>query len=178
MSIIFEENIRESSVRDVANKMMLAARTAPKARGRDNLVIALAEKDEIAKISAAMHELAKVSELPSFTRDAENILKSEVIFLIGTKLIPVGLNCGLCGFPTCQEKGKYPKQPCVFNTSDLGIALGSAVSVAMEHRIDNRVMFSIGMAARKLELLGKEVAICFGVPLSAAGKNIFFDGKM
>lgn len=178
MSIIFEENIRENSVKDVANKMMLAARTAPKARGRDNIVIALAEKDEIVKISATMYELAKTNESLTFlVRDAANISKAEVLFLIGTKIIPLELNCGLCGFPTCQEKSKYPKQPCAFNTGDLGIALGSAISVAMDHRIDNRVMFSVGMAVRKLGLLGKDVEICYGVPLSAAGKNIFFDRK-
>ena len=177
MSVIFEENVRENSVKDVANKMMIAARTAPKARGRDNLVIALAEKKEIVEISTAMRELALTRELPTFIRDADNILKAEVIFLIGTKLIPLGLDCGLCGLATCLEKAKYPKQPCVFNTSDLGIALGSAISVAADYRVDSRVMFSVGVAAGKLGLLGRDVAICYGVPLSVTGKNIFFDRR-
>jgi uncharacterized ferredoxin-like protein len=67
--------------------------------------------------------------------------------------------------------------PRAFNTGDLGIALGSAVSVALEHRVDNRVMYTVGMAVRNLKLLGKDIKICYGVPLSATEKNIFFDRK-
>lgn len=182
MTIIFEENIRTLSIKDVATKMMLAARTAPKARGMDNLVIALAEKEDIAKISAATQAIAEASPAPtmaaSFLRDAKNILAAEIIFLIGTKIKPLGLaDCGLCGFSSCQEKLLNPNHPCAFNTNDLGIALGAAVSVAMEHRVDNRIMFTVGKAVHKLGFLGDEVKICFGVPLSATSKNVFFDRK-
>lgn len=58
MAIIFEESIRTVNVRDVAAKMMLAARTAPKARGVDNLVIALIEKEDIVKIANEMKAIA------------------------------------------------------------------------------------------------------------------------
>ena len=47
----------------------------------------------------------------------------------------------------CAEKEKYPNTPCVFNTGDLNLAIGSAVSLAADLRVDNRVMFSIGKAA-------------------------------
>lgn len=175
MSLVFEKDILESNVKNIASKMMLAARTAPKAKGIDNLVMALADKDEIKKIAGVMHELAKTNGRPSFIRDAENILRANALFLIGTKLIPLGLNCGLCGFSTCQEKMNFHKQPCVFNTGDLGIALGSAVSIAMDHRIDNRIMYSVGIAVAQLKILGNDVGISYGVPLSISGKNIFFD---
>jgi uncharacterized ferredoxin-like protein len=59
--------------------------------------------------------------------------------------------------------------------NDLGIAIGSAVSVAADHRVDNRVMYSIGKAAKELKLLGEEASIIFGIPLSASGKSPFFD---
>lgn len=179
MTIIFEENIRTLSIKDVAAKMMLAARTAPKARGIDNLVIAIAEKEEITKIAATMRKLAETSPLThALLRDAENISAAEIMFLIGTKIKPLGLaDCGLCGFSSCQEKLLNPNHPCAFNTNDLGIALGAAVSVAMEHRVDNRIMFTVGKAVHKLGFLGDEVKICFGVPLSATSKNVFFDRK-
>jgi uncharacterized ferredoxin-like protein len=48
----------------------------------------------------------------------------------------------------------------------------------MEARVDNRVMFSIGMAARELGLLGPEVRIIYGIPLSVQSKNPFFDRKI
>jgi uncharacterized ferredoxin-like protein len=47
----------------------------------------------------------------------------------------------------------------------------------MDHRIDNRIMYSVGKAALDLGLLGKEAVVAYGIPLSATGKNPFFDRK-
>ena len=58
---------------------------------------------------------------------------------------------------------------------DLGIALGSAVKVASELNVDNRIMYSIGRAAMKMGLLKADEIQ--GIPLSVKGKNIFFDRK-
>ena len=66
---------------------------------------------------------------------------------------------------------------CAYNTGDLGIAIGSAVSIAMDHRVDNRIMYSAGKAAVDMKLLGEEVKVAFGVPLSVSAKNPFFDRK-
>lgn len=180
--LILESKVRALTIMDVANKMMIAARTAPKGRGVDNLVIAIAEKAAINKIAETMKNLAQNELEPplnnSFIRDANNLISSEGLFLIGTKIKPMGLAyCGLCGFNSCQEKLKHPTIPCTFNTTDLGIALGSAVSVAMDHRVDNRIMYTIGIVVKKLKLLGEDVEICYGVPLSVSGKNHFFDRK-
>ena len=57
---------------------------------------------------------------------------------------------------------------------DLGIAVGSAVSVAADMRIDNRVMFSVGKAAQSMKLLGECTRI-MGIPLSVSGKSPMFD---
>ena len=154
MTIIFEENIRTNSIKDIAAKMMLAARTAPKARGIDNLVIAIAEKEDIAKIAATMRVIAAYQVSPwdnYFLRDATNILATEIMLLIGTKIKPMGItDCGLCGFASCQEKLTNPNHPCAFNTNDLGIACGAALNIAMDHRVDNRIMYTVGKAVRKL----------------------------
>jgi uncharacterized ferredoxin-like protein len=83
--------------------------------------------------------------------------------------------CGRCGFKDCDEKDKHPGFPCTFNSGDLGIAIDSAVSVAMDHRVDNRVMYTIGQAALEMKILGEEVKIAFGIPLSVSAKNPFFD---
>jgi uncharacterized ferredoxin-like protein len=53
--------------------------------------------------------------------------------------------------------------------------MGSAVSVAANHRIDNRIMFSVGKAAMELGYLPKEVRVAFGIPLSTSGKSVFYD---
>jgi len=56
---------------------------------------------------------------------------------------------------------------------DLGIALGSAVKVASDMNVDNRMMFTIGAAAKALGMLDADVII--GIPLACSGKNIYFD---
>ena len=64
---------------------------------------------------------------------------------------------------------------CSFNSGDLGIAVGSAVAMASDFRIDNRIMYTAGKAAIELRMLGDEVKIAYGIPLAAMGKNPFFD---
>ncbi len=67
--------------------------------------------------------------------------------------------------------------PCVFNTGDLGLAIGSAVSVAMDNRVDNRVMYTAGQAVLEMGFLGEEVKIVYCIPLSVSSKNVFFDRR-
>ena len=89
-----------------------------------------------------------------------------------TELIPVlGL---MCGFENCAAMMKAGAN-CAFNVTDLGIAVGSAVSVAANHHIDNRVMYSIGRAAIRAGVFKKDVRVCYGIPLSVSSKSIFFD---
>jgi len=58
---------------------------------------------------------------------------------------------------------------------DLGIAVGSAVKTASFHNVDNRIMYRAGIAAKSLGMIESNIA--YGIPLSATGKNIFFDRK-
>jgi len=178
MSIHKEESTRTEVLIAIAKQMMLAARTAPKARGVDNLEIAIVESQNIENISQRMKEIGEENKNQTFLRDAENILHATVMVIIGTKIKTIGLKkCGHCGFTNCEEKEKYPDVPCAFNTSDLGIAMGSAVSIAMDNRVDNRIMYSVGQAIMEMGLLGKDVKIVFGIPLSSTAKNPFFDRK-
>ena len=179
MKLVYEEELRKDAVLEVAHKMMIAARTAPKGRGIDNIVIALVQPDEIKNISDKIKEMAEQETLPKFfLRDAENILSASAMLLLGTKIKPLELKpCGMCGYEDCNEKNKHPNRPCVFNTGDLGIAIGSAVSVAMNSRVDNRIMYTVGQAVIRMGILGKDVKIVYGIPLSVGPKNPFFDRK-
>ncbi|HHU88895.1 MAG: ferredoxin domain-containing protein [Sphaerochaetaceae bacterium] len=179
MSITHDYTLKEQIVSEVANKMLLAARTAPKARGKDTLSAAVVDKEGRSQLAEHMRLMVEEGRgAPFFLRDADNLDVADGLLLLGSSIEPMGLEfCGLCGFANCSEKEKHPNHPCVFNTGDLGIALGSAVSVAMEHRLDNRIMFSIGMAVRELKLLGEGVKIIYAVPLSMSGKNPFVDRK-
>ena len=122
--------------------------------------------------------MGKKYEAGAFIRDAQNILSSPIIMLLGSKIKPMGLKkCGMCGFANCEEKDKHKNIPCVFNTGDLGIAIGSAVSIATDHRVDNRIMYTVGQAVLEMGLLGKDVKVAYAIPLSATSKNPFFDRK-
>lgn len=65
---------------------------------------------------------------------------------------------------------------CIFQALDLGIALASAVKIASELNIDNRMMYSIGVAAKEMQLLDADVII--GIPLSVTGKKPLFCTKV
>jgi uncharacterized ferredoxin-like protein len=179
MKLYSEEDSREKQLLDIAEKMMIAARTAPKGRGKDDTVIALVKRDGIKEISNKLKEMVARDNLkPFFIRDADNILASPVMLLLGSKISAMGVDpCGMCGFKNCEEKNQHPDHPCAFNTGDLGIAIGSAVSVAMNHRVDNRIMYTVGQAVLEMDILGKDVKIAYGIPLSASSKNPFFDRK-
>lgn len=172
-----EEEFKNEVIEKIAQEMCLAARTAPKARGMDLLELAVVKGDDILKLSAKMKEIGERENHNTFLRDAENIKNAAVIVLIGTRRKVVGLRyCAFCGWPTCDD-AERAGAICAYNTGDLGIAIGSAVSVAMDHRVDNRIMYTIGKAAVDMKLLGNEVVVAFGIPLSATGKNPFFDRK-
>jgi uncharacterized ferredoxin-like protein len=172
-----EEQLRKEAILAVAEKMMIAARTAPKGRGTDNLHISLLEEQEIQQIAKEMKRLVQEENWPqSFSRDAGNIKQAPYMVLLATRLEPLRLKiCGMCGFADCDEKDKHPEVPCVFNTGDLGIAIGSAVSIAMDNRVDNRIMYTVGQAVKRMKLLPEEFKIIYAIPLSVSRKNIFFD---
>lgn len=167
-----ERESRRSRVVEAARRMLTAARTAPKGKGVDIIECALIEGEDIVRLSETMKELFAETGRHVYARDAENILKAECVVVIATHDMAMGLNCAHCGFATCEEKPVAV--PCAINCVDVGIAIGSAVGVAADCRIDCRVMFSAGMAAERMNLLGgcREY---FCIPLSASSKNPFFD---
>jgi uncharacterized ferredoxin-like protein len=124
-----------------------------------------------------MDELAESEGRQFFHRDANNIRQSQAVVIIGTKLSNMGLNCGYCGFSTCDEKDKNGSLPCAFPLNDLGIAVGSACSVAADMRVDTRVMFSAGYTVLKLGWLGAACKAAYAIPMSATGKSPYFDRK-
>jgi len=99
-------SIQEHALKNAAELMCVAARTAPKARGRDNLVITILEKKEKKQVIKKMLEIAERDFLPSCARDAGNIQNTDYMVVIGTKKRTVGLNCGYCGNKTCKELEK------------------------------------------------------------------------
>ncbi len=162
---------------NIAGLMALAARTAPKAKGTDNLIIRIFKKDELPELSRNMQKAGKETARPrTFERDSENVLSASCVLVAATRKSSLGLDCGFCGLSSCGEADEQ-NITCAYNSGDLGIAAGSAVSRATDLRADNRIMYTIGYTVKKLNLLGEPVAMALGIPLSGTGKNPFFDRK-
>jgi len=173
--IINEIGVNHQTVLETGRRMMQAARTAPKGKGVDNLIMLLVDGDDLLKLADEMDQLAESEGRMFFHRDANNVRQSQALVIIGTMLANMGLNCGYCGFPTCEEKDKQGALPCAFPLNDLGIAVGSACSVAADMRVDTRIMFSAGYSAIKLGWLGEACKAAYAIPMSATGKSPYFD---
>jgi uncharacterized ferredoxin-like protein len=170
-----ERDIRKELVLQAARQMLVAARTAPKGKGIDIIEMALVTDDDIFRLSGEMLRISTETGLKFILRDSDNILQSDVVMILGTRQKTQGLNCAHCGYHTCEAKPK--EVPCALNTVDLGIAVGSACAKASDLRVDTRVMFSAGLAAQRLGILGDDCGCVMAIPVSATSKNPFFDRK-
>ncbi|HBT19859.1 MAG TPA: hypothetical protein DEA47_00535 [Peptococcaceae bacterium] len=165
---------------NVAEMMALSAKTAPKTKGEDYIAIKILEGQEVKNLADKMEEYGTITGKPNYDRDARGVKKSSAVLLLAlNKAQPAGLNCGACGYSRCDQLklntdgNEFDGPICAWRLVDLGIALGSAVKTASLFNADNRIMYRIGAVARREGIIEGEVII--GVPLAAAGKNIFFD---
>lgn len=169
-----EREIRHEHVLQAVRQMMTAARTAPKGKGIDIIETAMVTDEDIKRLHDELVALSGKTGSKSFLRDAGNILQAEAVMIVGTRRQELGLNCAHCGFPTCAEKPDAA--PCAINLVDVGIAIGSACATASDLRLDTRVMYSAGLAAQRLGMLG-DCTCVMAIPVSASSKNPFFDRK-
>jgi uncharacterized ferredoxin-like protein len=151
--LIKSQEAEKEAALNIAKLMLVSARTAPKAGGRDSIVTAIIDGPDLDKLADEMERIGKESNQPGRIRDAKNVRDSEVVVLIGVKY----------------ESGSSNELKLI----DLGIALGSAVKTASELNADNRIMRSVGLAAKNLSLLDADHIE--GIPVSIKGKNIYFD---
>jgi uncharacterized ferredoxin-like protein len=175
--LIKSKQAEEAAVLELAHAICAAVRTAPKACGVDVLDTAILTGDDKNAVTNEMRRIGKVlgASADFFLRDAGNVEGCSAVVLVGAKYETRGLGkmCSLCGFADCAASAEAGAA-CVFPPMDLGIALGSAVAMAADHRIDNRIMYTIGKAAASLGLLG-DYKMIMGIPLATTGKSPFFD---
>ena len=169
----------EEAIKDVVNLMGVAARTAPKSAGKDFVVVKAIYGKEVKELAREMVIYGEESGKRNFDRDGDNVKNSPAVLLIGIKdALSVGLNCGACGYDKCSDRishkgSEFDGPQCAFRLLDMGIAIGSAVKTAGMMNVDNRIMYRAGVVARKMELIDADFVM--GIPLSASGKNIFYD---
>ncbi len=177
----FQKNLIDEGIIQVAAMMEIAARTAPKSKGEDFIEIMTIAGRKVKELADAMIKFGKEKNKSNFDRDAANVAASRAVVIIGlNNSTSLGLNCGACGYHDCdafnrakQVDVEFLGPLCSYRLIDLGLAVGSAVKTAQIFNVDNRIMYRIGVAARWMGLVDWDYLL--GIPLSATGKNIYFD---
>jgi uncharacterized ferredoxin-like protein len=183
MPVLIGDSAENEGLLQVARLMLVSARTAPKSGGIDDVLTALVLGREKELLADEMDKIGEERKISGFKRDAKNVRDSEAALLIGVRgAKSFRLDCGACGSATCDEFDQVEKKVgqdftgpnCIFKVLDLGIALASAAKMASELNVDNRMMYRLGTAAKRLKLL-PEASVTIGIPISVKGKNIYFD---
>jgi uncharacterized ferredoxin-like protein len=181
MDIQTKQTLVQDAVSAILQLMTVAAVTAPKTKGEDFVQVLAVRGESLKALGQAMIDYGQFCGKVNFDRDAGNVLKSDAVLLIGLKSPSTGgLDCAACGYDLCDEllgarptQGEFSGPICALRLLDMGIALGSAVKTAGLLNADNRIMYRIGVAARRMGLVDWEFVM--GVPLSVTGKSIYFD---
>jgi uncharacterized ferredoxin-like protein len=171
----------KNALKMAADLMALSARTAPKTVGKDYIEIkVIDDESELAKLGEQMAAYGEKHGKRNYDRDGRAIAGCGAVLLVAIKDAKTsGLNCGACGYDECtklpepHDGTEFAGPFCAWRLVDLGIAIGSAAKTASMLNVDNRIMYRIGVVARKMNLIDGDVVL--GIPLSATGKNIFFD---
>ena len=170
----------KESILAAAKEMCLAAITAPKACGKDSIISGIVSREEIPMLVKEMRRIEDETEncRPIFYRDAALVEQCEAVVLIGSMNQARGVHpCGYCGNGSCAGMAKTPGQHCAFDDIDLGVAVGSAAAMAADLRVDNRVLYTAGLAAMNLKLLGEKAGTIIAIPVTASCRDIFFFGR-
>ncbi|MDP9333225.1 MAG: DUF2148 domain-containing protein [Actinomycetota bacterium] len=192
------ETIRTETVEQVAKLMAAAAITAPKSggqlflAGKHNFMETVIVSDVESRHGLAewMRARGKERREAIWFRDADVAEAVDGILFVGlADWYPPNYDCGACGFATCAEFLHETKQlrdasaelefagpTCNLRDIDLGIAVGSAAKTAAIHSIDCRCQTRVAVAARKLQIIGADVAVALS--LSMTHKAIGFDRRI
>lgn len=178
---IFSEDAEYKHIINCARMMVSAARTAPKGRGADHLeTLILSGPEKESFLDFAVQNAAGLdseASRVSLLRDIGNCRLAKAIVFLGGRGEVSGINggsCGYCSYGSCKECIAQDGF-CSFMVGDLGIACGSALSVAADLRVDNRIMYTVGRQAALLNVFQKPVKIAYAIPLSVSSKSVFFD---
>lgn len=178
--IITQENSQEYGVLETARSMCVAARTAPKTKGKDYIVTLILTGEDKDRLAAKTEEVGwrdyGEDAVYWFVPDADAIRRGDAVVLIGAKRSFRGVpSCGFCGFADCKACAAAGGK-CAYSFVDLGVAVSAAALAASDARVDNRILWSAGKAATEMGYLEGEID-WLAIPLSVSGKNVFFDRR-
>lgn len=120
------------------------------------------------KLVKYMHQLAEELRDPTYEVDAQRVERASAIILVGLKDGGeiAGMNCGACGFPSCEDMLKnrragllFPGPTCIIRALDLGMAVGFLAKTFSTSNEDSNIMLRIGVAAKRLDFLKSDLVM-------------------
>jgi uncharacterized ferredoxin-like protein len=150
--IVSSEDAEKEALLYAAKLMVAAARTAPKAGGRDSIKTMILTGEDKDRLADAMTTEGRAGET-----NPKNVRDAGAVILIGVDF----------------DSDRDERFGMRLKLIDLGIALGSAVKVASDLNIDNRIFNTAGQAAIQTGIMKADEVQ--GIPIAIKGKNIFFD---
>jgi len=188
---IYEGNeIYQEQLLSIAKECAIAAMKVPLLTGDLELKTKIITDDDFEPIIEVLEVLGKTSAFQLHDATAYRAYKEKGILppvlLIGADLTkPPMWNCGGCGFKNCGEYLNYVKKnkgigigaygpTCLWKIIDFGIACDYACACAAQHKVETRIMLSIGAIALYLNYL-EDCSMILAVPVGPAGQNRWFD---
>ena len=83
--LLLNEDVETPGLRSAAEYICVAARTAPKGKGKDLLVTALITEEEKSQLQQQMRLIGERDSVPFFLRDADNLEHASFVILLGTR---------------------------------------------------------------------------------------------
>jgi uncharacterized ferredoxin-like protein len=129
------------------------------------VIVSGRQKEGLAKY---MYQLAEELRDPSCKADAREIRRAKAVILVGLRDggDVIGMNCGACGFPSCEDMLQsrvagllFPGPTCVIKALELGAAVGLLTWSRPVLSRDRKAMVRIGVAAKRLGLVKSDVAL-------------------
>lgn len=168
---------------EIAKSIVMAIYKAPQVTGKTKIEAEIVWGEDLAPIIEVMEQTARIFRYVQW--DYETIKRCydrgepPVIINIGASvgISNLGWNCGACGFDTCGEFNAYSRDQggggllggpsCNWKLLDWSIACDWACAAAWQHRVDNRIMGSVGSALGFLGFLpdsNVKIGLALGPP--------------
>lgn len=150
----------------VANLMTVSAKADH--RPNDNSKIEIMVLDDAQKeiLVEELFQMADDTGDDNYSDLGESIREMGKLVLIGLDdETPLGLDCGACGFSSCEAMSKenisdiFEGPSCAHRLLDMGIAVGDAIRTAEIHGVRSYAIIEAGLAAKRVGLSTSRISL-------------------
>jgi len=192
MGVYTQDEFTQDHLLEIAKACGIAAAKAPTITNQLDLKMEILtdtdnDLDDIHEVLATLGKTSafQLHDAVVFKKLKE-LGKHPPLLLLGADLTKPPLwDCGACGFKSCGDYIKYVSTnkgtgigaygpSCLWKVVDFGIACDYAAAAAAMHRVETRLLFSLGATALFLNRL-EGSSFIIGMPVGPVGMNNWFD---